>query len=107
MTNVIATRAAVTCRGVTKVFGEGEFAVQALRGIDLDVLSSELLMLVGPSGCGKTTLISVIAGILDRTRAVDRARERTRVAFPTAQKTRVARRATWASCSRRSTCCRP
>ena len=38
----------------------------ALRGIDLEVRGGELLMLVGPSGCGKTTLISVIAGILDR-----------------------------------------
>jgi putative ABC transport system ATP-binding protein len=40
--------------------------VPALRGVDLDVRRGELLMLVGPSGCGKTTLISVIAGILDR-----------------------------------------
>jgi putative ABC transport system ATP-binding protein len=37
-----------------------------LRGIELDVHTGELLMLVGPSGCGKTTLISVIAGILDQ-----------------------------------------
>lgn len=36
----------------------------ALRGVDLDVLRGELLMIVGPSGCGKTTLISVIAAIL-------------------------------------------
>lgn len=38
----------------------------ALRGVDLDVRRGELLMIVGPSGCGKTTLISVIAGVLDR-----------------------------------------
>jgi putative ABC transport system ATP-binding protein len=37
-----------------------------LRGIDLEVRTGELMMLVGPSGCGKTTLISVIAGILDQ-----------------------------------------
>jgi putative ABC transport system ATP-binding protein len=59
------TRSAVTCRGVTKVYGIGEERVPALRGIDLEVAPGELLMLVGPSGCGKTTLISVIAGILD------------------------------------------
>src|SRR5438045_4660665 len=57
---------AVHCRGVTKTYGSGSAAVTALRGIDLDVRSGQLMMLVGPSGCGKTTLISVIAGILDR-----------------------------------------
>ena len=57
---------AVRCRGVSKVYGDGAAAVTALRGVDLDVATGELLMLVGPSGCGKTTLISVIAGILDQ-----------------------------------------
>jgi putative ABC transport system ATP-binding protein len=57
---------AVNCRGVTKTYGSGRAAVQALRGVDLEIRAGELLMLVGPSGCGKTTLISVIAGILDR-----------------------------------------
>jgi putative ABC transport system ATP-binding protein len=57
---------AVTCRGVTKTYGLGQARVTALRGIDIEVPAGELLMLVGPSGCGKTTLISVIAGILDR-----------------------------------------
>jgi len=60
------TNVAVHCRGVTKTYGSGGSAVTALRGIDLDVRAGELMMLVGPSGCGKTTLISVIAGILDR-----------------------------------------
>ncbi|MBX3380876.1 MAG: ABC transporter ATP-binding protein [Phycisphaeraceae bacterium] len=57
---------AVRCRGVVKNYGTGQSVVRALRGIDLDVYQGELLMLVGPSGCGKTTLISVIAGVLDR-----------------------------------------
>lgn len=57
---------AVRCVGVTKTYGHGATAVQALRGIDLDVRVGELLMLVGPSGCGKTTLISVLAGVLRR-----------------------------------------
>ena len=59
--------AVIQARGVTKVFGSGANAVQALRGVDLTVPAGELLMLVGPSGCGKTTLISVLAGILDQT----------------------------------------
>src|ERR1022692_981558 len=57
---------AVRCDGLTKTFGTGNAAVQALRGVDLEVRTGELLMLVGPSGCGKTTLISVLAGLLQR-----------------------------------------
>jgi putative ABC transport system ATP-binding protein len=60
------SKIAVRCAGVTKTFGSGGNAMQALRGVDLDVRIGELLMLVGPSGCGKTTLISVIAGVLKR-----------------------------------------
>jgi putative ABC transport system ATP-binding protein len=56
---------AVRLRDVRKSYGSGESLVPALRGVDLDVGTGELLMLVGPSGCGKTTLISVVAGILD------------------------------------------
>jgi putative ABC transport system ATP-binding protein len=66
MTTTTQTELAVSCRGVTKTYGTGPEAVQALRGVNLDVHAGELLMLVGPSGCGKTTLISVIAGILDQ-----------------------------------------
>lgn len=65
-TRRVAHQTAVHCRGLTKVYGTGAGQVTALRGIDLDVRTDELMMLVGPSGCGKTTLISVIAGILDQ-----------------------------------------
>src|SRR5262249_55136753 len=58
---------AVVCRGITKVFGQGESQVRALAGIDVEMAAGELTLLVGPSGCGKTTLISVIAGLLDPT----------------------------------------
>ncbi|RIL11261.1 MAG: ABC transporter ATP-binding protein [Proteobacteria bacterium] len=57
--------AAVSCRGLTKVYESGGVRTPALRGVDLDVKPGELMMLVGPSGCGKTTLLSVIAGILN------------------------------------------
>jgi putative ABC transport system ATP-binding protein len=57
---------AVQCHGVTRAYGVGDSRALALRGVDLEVLRGELLMLMGPSGCGKTTLLSVIAGFLDR-----------------------------------------
>ena len=56
---------AVNARSVSKLFGEGETRVQALRSLDLEIRMGELSMLMGPSGCGKTTLVSVIAGLLD------------------------------------------
>jgi putative ABC transport system ATP-binding protein len=56
---------AVKCHNLRKTW-ERQAAVQALRQVDLEVRTGELLMLVGPSGCGKTTLISIIAGILDQ-----------------------------------------
>src|SRR5437867_8193077 len=58
---------AVSCRDVRKHFGEGEARIEALRGVDFNVNFGEMSFLVGPSGCGKTTLISVVAGLLDRT----------------------------------------
>jgi putative ABC transport system ATP-binding protein len=58
---------AVSCVGVRKHFGQGEARIEALRGVDFDTRFGELSFLVGPSGCGKTTLISIIAGLLDRT----------------------------------------
>lgn len=60
------TRTIVRCRGVKKTYGAEPAAVRALRGVNLDVRAGEMLMLVGPSGCGKTSLISVIAGVLER-----------------------------------------
>jgi putative ABC transport system ATP-binding protein len=60
-----ADRVAVRIRGLVKGFGAGDQRVLALRGVDWDIHTAELSLIVGPSGCGKTTLLSVIAGILD------------------------------------------
>ena len=50
-------------RGITKVYRMGEVEVQALRGIDLDLFESELVVLLGPSGSGKSTLLNILGGL--------------------------------------------
>jgi putative ABC transport system ATP-binding protein len=50
-------------RGVTKVYHMGEVDVHALRGVDLDLAESELVVLLGPSGSGKSTLLNIIGGL--------------------------------------------
>src|SRR5271156_1973003 len=67
LSSVDAAQRAVVCRGLTKEFGDGDSKVLALRGVDMDVSSGQMTLLVGQSGCGKTTLISIIAGLLDPT----------------------------------------
>jgi len=49
----------IEIRNVNKAFG----TFQALRSVDLDIESGELVALLGPSGCGKTTLLRIIAGL--------------------------------------------
>jgi putative ABC transport system ATP-binding protein len=57
--------AAVEARSIARRYGEGDTAVDALRGVDLDVRSGELVAVMGPSGSGKSTLMHILAG-LDR-----------------------------------------
>jgi putative ABC transport system ATP-binding protein len=55
--------AAVEAKGLTRRYGEGETAVDALRGVDLEVRSGELVAVMGPSGSGKSTLMHILAGL--------------------------------------------
>src|SRR5262245_44151788 len=55
--------AVVTARSVTRVYGEGDTAVNALRGVDRDVERGRLTAVMGPSGSGKSTLMHILAGL--------------------------------------------
>jgi putative ABC transport system ATP-binding protein len=57
--------AVVNAREVKRVYGEGSTAVEALRGVSLDVEGGRLTAVMGPSGSGKSTLMHILAG-LDR-----------------------------------------
>lgn len=54
----------IECCNIKKSYGKGDNKVVALQGIDLEVFSAQLTLLVGPSGSGKTTLLSIITSIL-------------------------------------------
>ena len=54
---------AVKCRQLSKVFSQGELAVNALTDIDIDITVGEFVCLSGSSGSGKTTLLNMIGGL--------------------------------------------
>jgi putative ABC transport system ATP-binding protein len=60
-----ATSAVVRARGLIRRYGQGETAVHALRGVDLDIEAGRMTAVMGPSGSGKSTLMHLLAG-LDR-----------------------------------------
>jgi len=56
-------RVTLRTEGLTKVYHTGEVEVHALRGIDLELYESELMVLLGPSGSGKSTLLNILGGL--------------------------------------------
>ena len=51
------------CEGITKVYGAGENAVHALRGIDFTVRKGEFVSIIGASGSGKSTLLHIVGAV--------------------------------------------
>ncbi|HEY3814500.1 MAG TPA: ABC transporter ATP-binding protein [Caulobacteraceae bacterium] len=54
----------ISLRGVTKRYGAGSAAFQALKGIDLDIMAGDFVAVMGPSGSGKSTTMNIL-GCLD------------------------------------------
>ncbi|MGV8968023.1 MAG: ABC transporter ATP-binding protein, partial [Cellulomonas sp.] len=59
----VPTSVIASARGLVKTYGNGETAVQALAGIDVDFARGELTVIMGPSGSGKSTLMHCMAGL--------------------------------------------
>jgi putative ABC transport system ATP-binding protein len=55
--------AVVQARDVTRRYGEGETAVDALRGVSIEIEAGKLTAVMGPSGSGKSTLMHILAGL--------------------------------------------
>ena len=54
----------ISLRGITKRFGEGQAAFQALKGVDLDIAPGDFVAIMGASGSGKSTTMNIL-GCLD------------------------------------------
>ena len=57
----------IRIEGLRKRYGEGDTAVDALKGVDLQVAAGEVVGLVGPSGSGKTTMLKCLGAVIEPT----------------------------------------
>ena len=59
------TAAAIKIRGLRKVYGKGDTAVEALKDVDMTVQPGEVVGLIGPSGSGKSTLLKCLGAVIE------------------------------------------
>jgi putative ABC transport system ATP-binding protein len=59
----LSTSPVLAAKDLTRRYGEGDTAVDALRGVSLDVPKGQLTAVMGPSGSGKSTLMHILAGL--------------------------------------------
>ena len=59
--------AGIRVEGLRKRYGRGEAAVDALKGVDMDVAPGEVVGLIGPSGSGKSTLLKCLGAVIEPT----------------------------------------
>lgn len=53
----------IQTKNLGKSYGEGDTAVHALRGVNLDISQGEMVVILGPSGSGKSTLLNILGGL--------------------------------------------
>jgi putative ABC transport system ATP-binding protein len=64
----MSTQPAVQTEDVWKIFEHDGIAVEAVRGVTMEILPGEFVVMAGPSGSGKTTLLNVLGGLTRPTR---------------------------------------
>jgi putative ABC transport system ATP-binding protein len=65
--DLLATKPAILVENLTKRFGSGAAAVEALKGVNMTVFPGEVVGLIGPSGSGKSTLLKCLGAVIEPT----------------------------------------